>query len=377
MAIKSPDFRKPYIIYGGLALLILLPLLKPGFVLALDMVFTPHLRMPDSVTSSYILHAMLRILNFVLPSDVLEKLLLFTAFFGAGVGMHRLVQYVHGAKGDVYQTAGTYFAGLLYMANPFTYDRLMTGQYNVLLGYALLPFFVRGLLMFVRAPHIRSATKLAAWTILVSIVSIHTLGLAVILGLVAIGLYGWQRRAHRLYLLALLRWSLIGIALFVVASSYWLVPLAFGKGDTAHEISSFTTSDTQAFATVGQGTIGTFGNIIRLQGFWAENRGMYTLPQERIAAWGLLMLVLWVLVGAGAVHGWRSKQRIVVAFAGISMVVATVLALGVGNQWLAAHAPFFAGYREPQKFVALLALGYALFSAWGVAATLRYCQRQT
>jgi hypothetical protein len=49
-------------------------------------------------------------------------------------------------------------------------------------------------------------------------------------------------------------------------------------------------------------------------------------------------------------------------------VIAAALATsGTFNQWLVEHLPLFAGYREPHKFAALLALAYAVFAGTGVA----------
>ena len=54
------------------------------------------------------------------------------------------------------------FAGIFYMINPFTYDRLMAGQYNVLFGYALLPWFAGALLKFLREPDWKKSFALSA-----------------------------------------------------------------------------------------------------------------------------------------------------------------------------------------------------------------------
>ena len=76
--------------YSAVAALILWPLLGPGFILTLDMVFTPNLAMPDTITSSYLFHAGLHVLSLVVPSEIIEKLLLFAVLVLSGLGMHRL-----------------------------------------------------------------------------------------------------------------------------------------------------------------------------------------------------------------------------------------------------------------------------------------------
>jgi hypothetical protein len=55
---------------------------------------------------------------------------------------------------------------------------------------------------------------------------------------------------------------------------------------------------------------------------------------------------------------------------GLCLLVAVFLASGVLNGWLSRYIPLFAGYREPQKFAAIIALCYALFSGFGISGVL-------
>jgi hypothetical protein len=363
-------------IYAAVSLVILLPLLGRGYILTLDMVFTPKLRMPINVNSSYLFYTLLHVLNAVLPSDVIEKIMLLLILWLAGFGLHRLVIYLANKNMDVYQRTGAYVGGLLYTINPFVYDRFMAGQYDVLLGYTLLPWFAQSLLRFFRAPAWRQTVVLATWAVVISIVSIHTIGLMAVLVIILFGLHIWHYRRQRQHIYKLLRWGLVALVITIIASSYWLVPLVRGNSTTATQIASFTATDRDAFATTGTGIIGKIGNVLRLQGFWAEGQALYTLPQAHIPAWGLLALMIWVLVIIGGISWWHDRQRLAVLLFGSSAGVALILAIGTFNNYLAVHVPFFAGYREPEKFVALLALTYALCTARGAASVLKYCHEQ-
>ncbi|HUC20966.1 MAG TPA: hypothetical protein VMR98_05770, partial [Candidatus Polarisedimenticolaceae bacterium] len=146
--------------YSLLALVILGPLLLPGYILNFDMVFAPKLDMPIKVDNLYALNVLLHVLNWLIPSMIIEKLLLFVIFVLAGVGAHRLV-----LNADRSAWWGAAFAGLLYMVNPFTYAHFMAGQYLVLAGYALLPWFTLSLWRFVNAPGWRSCLKVVAWAL--------------------------------------------------------------------------------------------------------------------------------------------------------------------------------------------------------------------
>ncbi len=352
--------RQAYGIYALVALAVLLPLLKPGFILTLDMVFTPELRMPDHVTASWPFHVLLHGLNLVIPSEVIQKLLLLATLTLAGIGMHRLVRLLQQTRIGW----GIYFASVFFMLNPFTYSRFMAGQYMLLLGYALLPWFVRLLLQFMHRADLKSALKLGGLAAIIGIISIHTLAALSVLSLVALGVVVWRYRSK---LGAFIKFGAVAAGLFLVVSSYWLVPLAFGQGSTAQTISSFTAADTAAFETRGDNPIARSFHILRLQGFWGENTAQFLLPQQVMLFWGVLALAIIGLVITGAIILWRQSKPLAVFF-GVSILIALLMAAGL--------TPLPPGLREPHKMVALVALGYAVFSTFGVDALLRWLREK-
>lgn len=367
--------HRAWLPYAILALLVLAPLLRPGYILTLDMVFTPRLRMSTSSSNDYLFRVFLHILNMAVASDLIEKLLLFMVLLLAGVGLHRLVQYLNRTDVSALQTAGAYVGGILYAVNPFTYDRFMAGQYEVLLGYALLPWFMLLLLRFLAHPGWTHILRLLACALLISIVSIHSIGLMAIVTAVTVGIELWRGRADTVRRARIMRFGLLASGLFVLASSYWLVPVLAGKGSVATQIAGIGTADQSAFTTTGASVIGKVGNILRLQGFWVEGRDMYDLPQTHVPAWGLISLMVWTLVIAGGVSLWRSRQRAVLATLVCGALIGAAVAAG-GLSTLAAHISLLAGYREPEKFVALVALAYAVFAARGAVVTAAYFQEQ-
>ena len=357
----------PLATYAILALAIVGPWLQPGYIFALDMVFTPHLRMPDTLTSSYMFHAVLHVLNFVAPSSVIQKLLLLCVFFLSGVGMHRLVQIVSPHR------MGAYFGGVLYAVNPFTYDRLMTGQYSVLLGYALLPFFVRSLLVFLQKPQFRQGVIIAIWVTVISVVSVHTLGSIVIISIVAAALWLAKNRRNKPWKGLFWKWSVVSIGAFLLLNCYWFLPLLAGKGSTAKQIASFTSGDTASFATIGGSFAGKLLQVLSLRGFWAEDRDIYLQPSQQIGTWGLLLLLIWLLVVIGLISLWHQRQRAITAFFAIIVLAGCILAVGYG--WM-QHVPILAGFREPQKFAGLIALGFAVLGSEGIANVMRFIKNE-
>ncbi len=356
--------------YSAVALLILWPLLGPGFILTLDMVFTPNLALPQTVTSSYLFRAGLHILSLIIPSDIIQKLVLFAILVISGLGMHQLMNFLQMRNTPVVVTTwAAYASGLIYMINPFTYSRFMAGQYSVLLGYALLPFFVVALLQFLSDPSFKKAMLLTLVTVGISIVSIHTLGLVVVITVVALLQSLWHNRANAPYLKKLAKYGGAASLIFLLTSSYWLVPLVQGSGTTAASIVTFRDSDQSEFATEGEGIGGKLMHVLRLQGFWGERHDLFALPQDKLTGWGLVVSLIWALIITGAVIAWRQKRETGILFTA-SISIAVLLAAGVGTTWLAENLPFFAGYREPHKFVALVALGYAVFIGFAISELL-------
>lgn len=156
---------------------------------------------------------------------------------------------------------------------------------------------------------------------------------------------------------------------------FWLVPALLGKGNIGGAVSDFNATDFTAFATTATGPLGAVGEVIRLQGFWPEARHLYLLPQAVVPLWGLLFLFVWVIVIIGGIKLWRSSRliallMIVSILAGIVLSATSVLA------WLGQMLPLLSGYREPHKFVNLIAIGYAVLGGVGVAYVVKWVRER-
>lgn len=370
---------KPATIFTLLTLTVLLPMLLPGYIFGLDMAFTPHIPLPEQVTSSYLFYAVLHFLNLVIPSQILQKAMLFIILFASGYGMFRLMQHLQSSAQETStEKWGAYLAGTFYMINPFTYSRFMAGQFAVLLGYALLPFFARQLLIFVSQPGTRPAVLMAAWAIIISIASVHTVGSLLVLAGVGFVVALWKSRRSPATTRTIFVSSLIGLGVFLFASCYWLMPSLAGSNQTAHAVQGFTSGDRQAFTTVGQTIADKVGNVLQLQGFWADTRDLYMLPQKQLPViWGIVALAVLVLVITGGVAAWRRGYRSTVLIFGSCGIIAIALATTGILASLDKAIPILSGYREPQKFIGLLALAYAVFIGFAAHSILaRFSERQ-
>jgi hypothetical protein len=364
----KPEKRSVWFEYGALSLIIILPLLLPGYILTLDLVFTPTFSWPHELTNTYPLEGLLWLLHWILPGEIIEKSILFLILLLSGVGAHLLIRRIGSNKEisiESWQMAA-YFGGIFYMINPFTYSRFMAGQWMVLLGYSLLSFFLLALLRLMALPTLKAAIKVALWAFVIMTVSLHHIGILGLLGvsIVVTGVIKYWRSSARLR--PFLGYAGLSILFTGVLSSFWLIPAMLGQGNIGQAVSGFDQMDFQAFATSGQSTLGAIGDVIRLEGFWAESRGLYFLPQSMLPMWGVVFLIIWIIIIIGAVKAWRRQRTLVLISIGcISLGI--ILAVTPLLSWLSQFIPFVAGYREPHKFVNLVVIGYAILGAFGVA----------
>ncbi|HEU5122075.1 MAG TPA: hypothetical protein VFT59_04465, partial [Candidatus Saccharimonadales bacterium] len=175
MISNIPRKYKVWLEFAGLALVIMLPLLLPGYVLTLDLVFAPQAPIPELTSHDFPLKAIIWLFYLILPGDVVEKIILFSALLFSGVGTYSLIRVMphpHPVQEGSWRLAA-YAAGVLYMINPFIYARFMAGQWMIILGYALLPFFIRSLLIFLHQPSLKNSLMIAGWAVSISIASLH------------------------------------------------------------------------------------------------------------------------------------------------------------------------------------------------------------
>jgi hypothetical protein len=290
-------------------------------------------------------------------------------------------------------------AGVLYTVNPFDFNRLYVGHVSLLIGYALLPFAVKAA-MRVDSPSWRCAIRTALWWSVLTALDAHFAWIygVVVLVVAVTGMKGAIKRSV--------------LQLGVTASAFFVMSLYILLPHLATNLPTRTGQTSLAlYQTTGDPHLGLFANVAGLYGFWRLGPGP-TLPKDVISGWPFLLLTVLLIVATGA---WAALRRTKdhagadessdhndvngpIEFDEVSTVQAekisasdapdsrsrlawVLLLLGVvgfllalGSQgptgalfaWLYDHVPFFAVMREPQKFLMLLALAYAVFFGWGV-----------
>jgi hypothetical protein len=337
----------------ALGLLALGPGLLPGFLLRYDMVFVPAPRfdptmfgltgtLPRAVPSDAVVTALAQLL----PADVVQKGILLAIFVLACAGAARLL--------DGQPWPARLAAGVFHAWNPYVAERLLIGQWALLLGYAGLPWVLAELTRWEAGASVpRRGARL-----LLALVPAGAGGFAGLLisALVAVPAaaarrVGWRDRATVLAMTA---------GLLVLLSLPWLIP------SLTHPV---RTSPVGAalFAARADTPFGAVGSVLALGGSWNAQ----TVPAGYSGAVTVFWLCLVLVALAGFLLRGRGRWPGVGPAAVIGFILATLGTFGPGLRLLESAIRDFgdvAVLRDGQQFAAPLAVveaaGFGLAVGW-------------
>ncbi len=361
----------PVASFALLSLLIMQAFLSPGYVLVTDMVFGPVVPaaglygIGTSLGGAAALTAFQAAAVMAVPGWAVEKLFLFLTFFLSGYSMYMFAGRKMGPA--------RYYASFLYTVNPFLYARILAGAWALSFAYALMPLC---LLAFVNLADsggsgrwFRQAFFAASLFSLVAVFDTHTL---VLLLALAVIYYAAKTVYNRGEVLKYVRGSagpiLSFAAMFALFNAYWLL---FSGAASGRILGGFTFLDAIAFAS--QPTIynNTMLSIAAMYGFF---RTGYAYPITAYPDLIIFFLLFLFLAVFGIVSNWNSRRRgPLVATLTVGMVASIILATGISSPltsgiytYLFNNMPFFSGFREPQKMVAVVVLAYSYLGALGI-----------
>lgn len=347
-----------------LALLVVGPLLAPGYLLLRDAVSTPRSYLSDtalgltSAPRATPQDCAVALASHVVDGGIVVKALLVVGLWLAGWGAARLVEVALPPAG----APGQFVAITLAIWNPYVAERLLQGHWSLLVGYGCLPWVATAMLTL-RAGS-GSLFGLAFWIALAGLTPTGLL-LAATVALVCVAAPGngtagrWPRR-----------WcaaAALGVAL--VAALPWLVASALGASLTAHTAANRL--GVEAFAPRAEPGLGTLASLASLGGIWNGD----AVPASRATLFAVSSaVVLLGIVAAGLPAVARRPVAVpLLVLAAVSVLVPAALATGPGLHLLGAvvdAVPGFGVLRDGQKWVALAVPGYAVAGA-GAVVTLR------
>lgn len=324
-----------------LALIVCAPLLRPGYVLTYDMVWVPRLdldrlepwglgsALPRAVPSD----AVVALLGSVVPSAVVQRVVLGAVFVVGAVGAARLVPGLSRAPRLV--------AATFYVWNPFVAERLVLGQWPLLLGYAALPWLICAL-----------RSERARWgPTALALAALALTPVGGVLGLLTAWIVGWRHGPLRL------------TALAGAVNAPWIVAGLISPASTRSDPAGAV-----AFSLQSDGPLGRLWSALSLGGIWngdvvPASRGLWTTA--------LLVLVGWAVMAIG-VRCWpgdgRSERMRLAVLAALGLAVAVAGWVLPGFvQWWVESVPAGGLVRDGTRFLALLAPFSAVALAHGAA----------
>ena len=348
----------------ALALLVVAPLLSPGYLLLRDAVSTPRSYLSDSALGLVAAPRAtpqdfaIALASRCIDGGLVVKALLVVGLWLAGWGAARLVAQVLPESG----AGGEFSAITLAIWNPYVGERLLQGHWSLLLGYGCLPWVATSMLT------LRSSEKatwpstfgLAFWIALAGLTPTGLL-LAATVGLACVATPGTGTP----------RWRCAAIAMAeaVVAALPWLTAAALGLSSTDQVWGR--PPGIAAFAARAEPGLGTLGSLASLGGIWNSD----SVPASRATLFAVLSaVVLLTVVATGVVTLRRHRTALpLLLLAMASVLIPAAMATGPGLavlQTLVDGAPALGVLRDGQKWVALAMPGYALAAA-GAVLTLR------
>lgn len=327
---------------SAVALAVLGPLLLGrGFWLVGDMVFVPDqpwksawLGLDGALPRAVPMDALVSLASYVVPGELVQRALLLGGFLAGGLGVARLVR-----EHAWFSRAA---AITLFCWNPWVHERLLIGQWAILLGYLLLPWVALAALRLRRDP--RDVAPAAVVLVLSSVCSpssgVMAVGVLAVLGLTQ-DRRGWWRAA----------------LVAVVANLPWLLPAL-----TADAVRVSTDGVFAGFAARAESGAGTLASVLSLGGIWKTS----ILAGERTSA---LLVLLSCLLSLAALAGlWRGapdRARWLVLGAA-AVVLALLPTVGPGAdllEELGSTVPGVALLRDSHRFLAPLGLVLAVGAA--------------
>ena len=359
----------PILLFALLSFIIVFPLLSPGFILTMDIAFTPKLPIPSLTSPVFFFGSLLSFASLIIPSYFVQKLMLFLVFFLSGWGMYGLVPRKYGMI--------ALFGGIFYAINPFVYERVMAGKWQFLLGYSLFPFVISSIINFFDQLEKKSALFLAVWaSILLNLVVHYSLVLiAVILIYGAVYVYFHQEKIP----LIIKRLFLFSVLAFLFNIN-WLLPSILGLAGAGQMVNMFDSSDLTAFQSVPDRNFGLIFNLLSGFGFWPEVYDYFISSKSIIFFWPLLSILIIFLSFVGVVKTFQEKEKKDFPLI-LTLIMLFILSLDLaGGVALKSSANFFyylyeifpplRGFREPQKLVGIIMFCYAYFGSIGLSSLI-------
>ncbi len=339
-------------VYLVIAFIVSIPLLISRYTFLLD--FVPEINTGQSTESFYGKtipiyggHLLFDVISTPIQTEIFQKILIFISILLSGYLIHDLANNMPSSRIPIL------YAGILYTVNPYTYTRMIAGQWILLFTYAILPLSIKSFIELIEKKERKSVIKFTFFITLVAF-NIHMLIISLIIMIIIFLLWFNKYKDIRITKL----FAISGI-LFILLNSYWIIPILAAKNTIVDNI---TDKDYEVFAPKG-----SLFDIAAMYGFWREG---YIYTKDFIPGWQILYLIILSLAIFGFLNYYKDQKigYLVMAF-GFIAILGLILALGIKGPLYPLYEfdnPILKGFRDSHKFIAMMVLAYAVLGGLGI-----------
>ena len=250
---------------------------------------------------------------------------------------------------------------LIYLFNPFSYSRIIVGQIGLLFSYLTLPLYTYYLIEFFRNGFsTKNLSKLALAFTLTGLFAIHFYVISFII-FIAASIFFLNKGDLKPYSL---KSALLAVLIILLN-----IQLLMNLSHSSTLFQSIDASDQAFFSPKLTQDVPAIAKIIGMWGFWREGAYITTYKTLPLWLWYSLTLMFPLLMLIGYYSKKDNKSKFFYSLWWIGLIFAT----GISHPYTAPlfdflfkHLPFFSGFRDSHKFVALIALSYAYLCPIGI-----------
>lgn len=340
-----------------LAITIILPLLTGKYFFLLDLIPRINDDFIYKLFYGYISPVYggslpLHLFSFFISSELFQKIYLLVILFLSGLSVYYII--------PLNSKFARFFAGFLYTINPYTYIRILSGQWFILFSYSILPLALKA---FIDLLEKKGRKEIIKFVFILTFVGFNTHMLVVTLTTISIIFIFWFRQNRNVEAIKIV--TFVGI-LFILLGAYWIIPFSTSKNTLLNNIGE---GDLIAFAPRIE-SFSSFFTLASMHGFWRDG---YVYAKDFLPFWQALFVFILFLSVYGFISYYRDEKiRIYVKSFAVVGIVGLILAAGIQSpvseifRWLFDHMPLIKGMRDSHRFIALLVLAYAYLGALGV-----------
>jgi hypothetical protein len=334
----------------------------PGYLMTLDAVVGPLGYLPE-LESNYFSNSAWQFVNYFLGiifgTMLLQKMFLFFLFFCLFYFPLKYFPFedtptTPNPSSGRRAIVPRYLGAIFFAINPFVLERFLAGQWGVVAGYAFLYPYIYYLINFIKEQNIKKLQRVLLTIFAIGFFSFHIFVMAVLIFVFSFVFL------EKKFILENIKNIFVNFLMFLVLNTYWLYPYLSTKKTI---LDTFNQIHVQAFTT-NILNLGLFSpiSIFTLYGFWGE-RELWA-SQFGIQAYSNLIffLPIFILCMFGVWILFKLEKKVAVFFTSV-FVLSGIFSLGISetvflplNQFLFDHVFFWTGFRDSQKWSAILAL---------------------